>query len=44
MDAEDVVEIVQKKAADMISIYTTKPGGMFKAKKLPLLRKRRGSM
>jgi muconate cycloisomerase len=31
---QDVVEIVQKKAADMISIYTTKPGGMFKAKKL----------
>ena len=31
---EDVVEIVQKKAADSISIYTTKPGGMFKAKKV----------
>jgi len=31
---EDVVEIVQKKAADIISIYTTKPGGMFKAKKV----------
>ena len=30
----DVVEIVQKKAADAISIYTTKPGGMFKAKKV----------
>jgi muconate cycloisomerase len=30
----DVLEIVQKKAADMISIYTTKPGGMFKAKKV----------
>jgi len=30
----DVVEIVHKKAADMISIYTTKPGGMFKAKKV----------
>jgi muconate cycloisomerase len=30
----DVVEIVQKKAADVISIYTTKPGGMFKAKKV----------
>ena len=29
---QDVIEIVQKKAADMISIYTTKPGGMFKAK------------
>src|SRR5262249_56437757 len=31
---EDVVEILQKKAADIISIYTTKPGGMFKAKKV----------
>jgi muconate cycloisomerase len=30
--AEDVIEIVEKKAADMISIYTTKPGGLFKAK------------
>ena len=29
--AQDVIEIIQKKAADMISIYTTKPGGMFKA-------------
>src|SRR5262245_46565222 len=32
--AADVVEIVQKKAADLISIYTTKPGGIFKAKKV----------
>jgi muconate cycloisomerase len=32
--AQDVVEIVQKKAADIVSIYTTKPGGMFKAKKV----------
>jgi muconate cycloisomerase len=31
---EDVIEIVRKKAADIISIYTTKPGGMFKAKKM----------
>jgi muconate cycloisomerase len=31
---QDVLEIVQKKAADIISIYTTKPGGMFKAKKM----------
>ena len=31
---QDVIEIVQKKAADVISIYTTKPGGMFKAKKV----------
>src|SRR5574341_1358513 len=30
--AEDVIEITRKKAADMISIYTTKPGGLFKAK------------
>jgi len=32
--AQDVMEIVQKRAADIISIYTTKPGGMFKAKKI----------
>jgi muconate cycloisomerase len=31
---QDVMEIVQKKAADIISIYTTKPGGIFKAKKV----------
>lgn len=31
---QDVLEIVQKKAADIISIYTTKPGGLFKAKKV----------
>jgi len=31
---EDVIEIAQKKAADMVSIYTTKPGGLFKAKKV----------
>ena len=31
---EDVLEIIQKKAADIISLYTTKPGGMFKAKKV----------
>jgi muconate cycloisomerase len=32
--AQDVLEIALKKAADMISIYTTKPGGVFKAKKV----------
>lgn len=31
---QDIVEIKQKKAADMISIYWTKPGGLFKAKKV----------
>ncbi len=32
--AQDVIEIIQKKAADVISIYSTKPGGMFKGKKV----------
>ena len=32
--AQDVLEIVDKNAADIISLYTTKPGGMFKAKKV----------
>lgn len=32
--AQDALEIARKKAADMISIYTTKPGGIFKAKKV----------
>ncbi len=32
--SQDVLEIISKKAADIISIYTTKPGGMFKAKKV----------
>lgn len=27
----DVLEIIERKAADMISIYTTKPGGLYKA-------------
>jgi muconate cycloisomerase len=30
---QDVIEIAKKRAADIISVYTTKPGGMFKAKK-----------
>jgi muconate cycloisomerase len=32
--ARDVLEIVERGAADMISMYTTKPGGLLKAKKL----------
>ncbi len=32
--AADVLEIVERGAADMISMYTTKPGGLLKAKKL----------
>jgi muconate cycloisomerase len=31
---QDVLEIARKGAADAISIYTTKPGGMFKAKQV----------
>jgi muconate cycloisomerase len=31
---QDVLEIIQKGAADIISIYTTKPGGLLKAKKV----------
>lgn len=31
---QDVLEIVERSAADMISLYTTKPGGLFKAKKV----------
>jgi muconate cycloisomerase len=31
---QDVMQIVAQRAADIISIYTTKPGGMFKAKKV----------
>ena len=31
---QDVLEIIGKKAADIISLYTTKPGGLFKAKKV----------
>ncbi len=30
----DILEIIEKKAADIISIYTTKPGGLLKAKKV----------
>jgi muconate cycloisomerase len=32
--AQDVLEIVERGAADMISLYTTKPGGLHKAKKV----------
>jgi muconate cycloisomerase len=31
---QDVLEIIERKAADMISLYTTKPGGLFNAKKV----------
>lgn len=31
---QDVLEIIKKKAAEIISLYTTKPGGLFKAKKV----------
>ena len=30
----DILEIIQKRAADIISIYTTKPGGLMNAKKV----------
>ena len=30
----DILEIIEKKAADIISIYSTKPGGLLKAKKV----------
>lgn len=32
--AQDVLEIARKKAAEIISLYTTKPGGLFKAQKV----------
>ena len=31
---QDILEIIRKRASDIISIYTTKPGGLFKAKKV----------
>ncbi|MBI4528335.1 MAG: mandelate racemase [Deltaproteobacteria bacterium] len=31
---QDVLEIIRKRAADIISLYTTKPGGLHKAKKV----------
>jgi muconate cycloisomerase len=30
-NAHDVVEIIEKRAAQIVSIYTTKPGGLFRA-------------
>lgn len=30
-NAHDVIQIVEKRAAQIVSIYTTKPGGLFKA-------------
>jgi muconate cycloisomerase len=33
-NAFDVLEIAERRAADMISMYTTKPGGLWKAKKV----------
>jgi muconate cycloisomerase len=41
---QDVIEISRKKAADVISIYTTKPGGMFKAKKVAAVAEAAGLM
>jgi len=34
---QDVLEIIRKQAADIISLYTTKPGGLFKAKQVAVL-------
>lgn len=31
---QDVLEIIEKRAADIISLYTTKPGGLFRARKV----------
>ena len=31
---QDILEIVERRAADLVSLYTTKPGGLFKAKKV----------
>jgi muconate cycloisomerase len=42
--AQDVLEIARRKAADVISIYTTKPGGMFKAKKVAAVAEAAGLM
>ena len=39
---EDVLEIARKSAADVISIYTTKPGGLFKAKQVAAVAKAAG--
>jgi muconate cycloisomerase len=41
---QDVLEIVAKRAADAVSIYTTKPGGMFKAKKVAAVAEAAGLM
>jgi muconate cycloisomerase len=30
-NAHDVIEIIEKRAAQIVSIYTTKPGGLFRA-------------
>ena len=30
-NARDVIEIAERRAADIVSIYTTKPGGLFRA-------------
>ena len=35
--SQDVLEIIRKKAADIISIYTTKPGGLYKAKQVAVV-------
>lgn len=32
--SQDVLDIVEHKAAEIISLYTTKPGGMYKCKKM----------
>jgi len=31
---QDILEIIERRAADLVSLYTTKPGGLFKAKKV----------
>ena len=41
-NAHDVVEIIEKRAAQIVSIYTTKPGGLYRAMEVAAVGARRG--
>ena len=41
-NAHDVIEIIEKRAAQIVSIYTTKPGGLYRAMEVAAVCARRG--
>jgi muconate cycloisomerase len=41
-NAHDIIEIIEKRAAQIVSIYTTKPGGLYRAMQVAAVAKAAG--